>query len=162
MNITIGFEGYWREEDWDEVPKLPGLYCIYAYIPSRSVKHDKIELMNLLYIGTADDVQYRLLQHREGSTGEYFHQMSLKFCHRHKICSSIAIVNYGANDAFSSDLKLAERALIHKYLPPCNSKAEWIEDDIQLVIHGDTGLLHSDVIVSQRMGFLYDFVPRGD
>jgi hypothetical protein len=50
----LNFEGYWRENEISTIPKISGVYCVYActYNP----ESNSVSLRSLLYIGGADDV----------------------------------------------------------------------------------------------------------
>jgi len=60
-NITIKFDGYWRDENKGGLPARTGVYCVYEC--KYNVEKDNVSIYKLIYIGEAEDVKSRVADH---------------------------------------------------------------------------------------------------
>lgn len=109
VQMTLEFEGYYLEEDWNEIPESSGVYCIYACTYNR--KSDRVSIRDVLYIGESDTMKSRISENpkkrrdvwsRELDSGEVF-------------CASYSVIG----DLYR---ERAEAALIYMHKPKCNKE----------------------------------------
>ena len=59
--ISLKFDGYWREAKKDHIPKVSGIYCVYAC--SHNPDKKTVSIRELIYVGESLDVHERLASH---------------------------------------------------------------------------------------------------
>lgn len=112
MNVyNLNFKGYWRDSSRSGIPATSGVYLVYKCTYNSTT--DKVVLIEMLYIGQADNLQERHENHEK-------REVFLKECASSKgeiLCYSIAEVN-------QSDLNIVENALIFAQQPKLNDKCK--------------------------------------
>jgi hypothetical protein len=116
----LHFEGYWRENEISTLPKISGVYCVYAcaYHPERNL----VDLRSLVFIGGADDVGDAIAESKKWlDWRKHLHEGE-------ELCFSIAPV-------VSPDVAHAEAALIfhHKPLENVEHKDSFLFDPTAVV-----------------------------
>lgn len=136
-SFTLTFEGYWREEDKDEIPSRSGVYCVYT-----CTKHapGKIEIHELIYIGEGGNVRERI-SNRPASEWESW-KSYLKW--GDELCFSFAQVDAATRERIQC-------ALIFGHQPPENDKCKegFPFDTVGLNLEGRTELLTTSFIVER-------------
>lgn len=106
----LEFEGYRVEENWDSLPSVSGIYCVYA--ASRSARTGNLTGPRLLYIGEAEDIRKRVPQAPKNRRDKWAKKLTDK---------ELLCVSYARDDDLV-DRERAEAAMIHWHQPPCNKE----------------------------------------
>ena len=109
----LEFKGYWVEEDWESLPEIAGVYCVYAATHLKN--GSEIEDLRLLYIGEAENVRDRIPEDPEDRWDEWINELSFG----EVLCFSCAEIKP------KPDRKRAEAAMIYRHKPPCNTKYKY-------------------------------------
>lgn len=113
MNKTISltYQGYWREPNFKSAPQYSG---VYTFIECRyNPVSDSVTLVKILYIGQADNIRYRVLNH------DKLTEMRKSLSYGNQLCIHCAPIE---NYTYSPDKNRAEAALIYKHQPPFNDR----------------------------------------
>lgn len=102
--ISLSFAGYWREVKKGTIPSKSGIYLVY--VCRHDETEDKVTLDKLIYIGEAEDVNYRIANHE-------------KWPEWHRYVPTGSEICFSFADAVSPDRERAEAALIYYHKPPC-------------------------------------------
>lgn len=105
--ISLEFNGYWREVNKSGVPAQSGVYCVYACTYNQT--EGTVSIRELMYIGESENVQKRLSNHEKLSKWES------RLRSGETLCYSFAGVG-------NVDRVRAEAALIYHHRPPCNTE----------------------------------------
>lgn len=125
-NVT--FKGYRLENDADGIPEFSGIYLAYRCIYNKET--DKVSLVELVYIGQAENLKMRIAVHK--SSGD----LNKSCLEGETICYSYASVSL-------NDLDIVENALIFAQKPRLNTKLKenFVHDPAAFVIEGACRLL---------------------
>ena len=107
IQITLEFEGYYLEEDWNAIPESSGIYCIYACTYNK--KTDKVSIRDVLYIGESDTMKSRIPENPKERRDVWSRELN----HGEVFCANYSKIG----DLYR---KRAEAALIHTHKPKCN------------------------------------------
>jgi len=134
--ITVEFDGYWRDENKGGIPVESGVYCVYEC--THNVSEKTVSIHKLIYIGEAEDVKSRVVNHEKYNDW-------LKHVRRgNKLCFSFGGVG-------STDRARAEAAMIFKHKPPEND--EYVNsfpfDRTAMSLSGKTTLLSTYFTVNR-------------
>lgn len=144
--ISVNFEGYWPESDFQHVPNYMGIYCIFA-------AGHPIVPRKFLYIGKGDNIFKRVNPPHQHHAYECW-KVHLKQ-NESIACSTAQVAEVIPKGFVHTDLQVVERALIHKYEPPCNKRFEWLEaDETKLFFSGKIDLLDSQITLVHDMGHI--------
>ena len=132
---NVIFDGYWREVNKKYIPEFSGVYIIYrcSYVSPQNV----VDLIDVLYIGQADNLRRRLSQHNETE----FHT-ALKT--GETLCYACAPVD-------KEEMNQVENGLVFAEKPPYNDKLknEYSYDDAEFHLEGTCSLLKkTDFIIT--------------
>lgn len=105
--ISLKFDGYWREAKKDHIPKVSGVYCVYAC--SHNPDKKTVSIRELIYVGESLDVHERLASH------ERVRDWEKRLRYGEMLCYSVAEVGSG-------DRVRAEATVIYRHKPPCNTE----------------------------------------
>ena len=105
--ISLKFDGYWREAKKDHIPKVSGIYCVYAC--SHNPDKKTVSIRELIYVGESLDVHERLASH------ERVRDWEKRLRYGETLCYSVAEVGSG-------DRVRAEATVIYRHKPPCNTE----------------------------------------
>lgn len=106
-NITIKFDGYWRDENKSGLPARTGVYCVYEC--THNVEDKNVSIHKLIYIGEAEEVKSRVADH-ERYEGWLNHLRK-----GNELCFSFGGVE-------ETNRARAEAAMIFKHKPPENGE----------------------------------------
>lgn len=127
-NIDLNFEGYYLLSETSEMPKYRGIYIFYrcVYDP----RENNVNLLEILYIGQAKNVNKRINNHNK------FPECEEKLRYGETICFSCANVS-------AIDIDRAENALVYTQKPPLNEdlKDHFHYSDTTLNIEGRADLI---------------------
>jgi len=128
QSFNLNFKGYWLESHIDSIPSDPGIYCVYACSFNKQTK--TIIINKLIYIGEADDVNQRIINHEKWPDW----RKELDF--GEELCFSYAHIE-------STYRERVEAALIFKHRSPLNDvyKDSFPFDRTTILISGATELL---------------------
>jgi excinuclease UvrABC nuclease subunit len=134
--ISITFDGYWRDEKKESIPKESGVYCVYEC--THNVQEKTVTIHKLIYVGESDNVNDRIVNHEK-------YEDWLKHVQRgNELCFSFGGV-------VSTDRARAEAAIIFKHKPPEND--EYVDsfpfDKTTMSLSGQTALLDSSFVVNR-------------
>lgn len=150
---SVWFDGFWSEDEFSEIPRSSGIYCVYATLSTDDIGEPN--LMNFLYVGQAANIRDRVKKHdRLDDWKSVAENIGVD-----EIVLAVGDVNTTRKRSKSdqTELDIVERAIIHRYLQPCNREAPWLSQNVRISMDGEIGLLHPQIEVSQRMGFFYSF-----
>jgi excinuclease UvrABC nuclease subunit len=142
MLYNLNFKGYWRDSHRSGIPATSGIYLVYKCTYNSTT--DEVSLIELLYIGKAEELQERHSNHDK-------REIFLKECDNSKgetLCYSIAEVN-------KNDLDIVENALIFAQKPKLNDKCKdkFNYDDAEFHLEGRCALMkHADFIITKKNG----------
>lgn len=125
-NIT--FKGYRLQDDVDNLPEYSGIYI--AYRCKYNEDTDKVTLIELVYIGQAENMKLRLMSHKNSKDIS-------QYCGKDEtICYSYASVSL-------YDLDIVENALVFAQKPRLNVKLKdnFTHNAASFVIEGACALL---------------------
>ena len=108
-SYTLKFAGYLLEQDWEGLPAISGIYCVYAC--RYNSDKDTVSIRRLLYIGEAGDVGRRVPEEPKKRRDVWVKQLGRS----EELCVSQAGIR-------SLDRKRVEAALIYRHDPPCNTE----------------------------------------
>lgn len=141
-NITLTFDGYWREQKQGSVPPSSGVYCVYT--ATYNQMQNTVTLHNLVYIGEAGNVQQRLANH------ERRNDWARHLGWGQELCFSFAPVQ-------TADRVQCEAALINQHKPPANT--EYVDvfpyDPTTITISGRAEMLQSGFTVANPLRNLW-------
>ena len=100
----LEFDGYWREEDIEDIPSKSGIYCVYGCMYGEG---NKLTIGKLIYIGESGNVSDRVNNHKKRKVWKGYLNK------RQKLCFSYAYF-------YSSHRERVEAALINRHKPPAN------------------------------------------
>lgn len=106
---NLNFKGYWRDVKRKGIPSVSGVYLVYKCTYTSEI--GKVKLIELIYMGQAQDLQERIENHTKRN--EF-----LKECDSNRneiLCYAIAEVD-------KKDLNIVENALIYAQQPKLNDK----------------------------------------
>lgn len=125
--FNVIFDGYWLEDNKSDIPEFSGVYIIYrcSYVPH----NDTVDLIEILYIGQADNLRGRISQH---SIKEF--QVAIR--PGETLCYACAPID-------DNNLDLVENGLVFVEQPPFNVrlKDNYSHEDAEFIIGGNCGLL---------------------
>lgn len=99
------FKGYWRDCNQENVLEVSGVYLVYRCVYNADSK--TVRLVELMYIGQADNVRMRIANHDK-------YDLFLSECEANEtLCYSVA-------EVAKSDLNIVENALIYAQKPRLN------------------------------------------
>lgn len=106
-NLT--FKGYWRDCNRSGLPAISGIYLVYKCLYNQKAK--AVKLIELMYIGQADNIRARNKEHEKRDA-------FLKECKGEEtLCYSVAEVD-------KANLNIVENALIFAQKPRLNEKCK--------------------------------------
>ena len=106
-SYSLIFNGYWREIDKKGIPSKSGIYLVYRCV--YNVKSNTVGLKDIIYIGQAENVRERIVNHDRLT--DFMSQLQ----QGEELCYSVAEVS-------KSDLDVVENALIFAQKPILNDK----------------------------------------
>lgn len=116
--INLAYEGYWRERNFNGVPAYSG---VYTFMECKLNSDDTVTLINILYIGKADNVKERVQKH------DKLDVMKRSLSYGNELCINCAPVS-------GTDQDRAEAALIYKHKPPFNDQLkDWFNYDTTII-----------------------------
>lgn len=133
--ITLVFKGYWSEVNKANVPKKPGIYCVYT-CKGNSVKKT-VSQLKLIYIGSSENVYDRVRTHDRLPEWEDYLKSGETLCY-----------SYAETD--SKDKEHIEAALIFTHKPHFNNEytTSYLYEDMIINISGKASGLQNQVRVS--------------
>jgi len=105
QTYSIEFDGYWREENKEGVPKKSGIYCVYSCVHNKDKKN--ISIKKLIYIGESKNVNSRIDGHEKLPDWKKHLNLGEELCY-----------NFGPVSL--SSRARCEAAMIFKHKPPEN------------------------------------------
>lgn len=108
-DYNLSFEGYWRDCNKGGLPSYAGIYLVYRCL--YSVETNSVSLIDIIYIGKADNIHDRHLNH------EKYEDFKTQLDEGEELCYSCAPVN--------SDLDLVENALVYSQKPILNEQGKF-------------------------------------
>lgn len=123
MDFKIEIQGYYRDESRGQFPNIPGIYFVYrgTFIPHLK----SVTLAELLYIGEAENINKRLMNHERRND----------FLSRLQRDENL-FYSFANTDSLSENDRLrVEAALIHELRPPLNIKSTESFEYNNTVIH---------------------------
>lgn len=134
--FNIEFNGYWREKDINGISSRSGVYCVYE--SAYNVNKDTVRIHRLIYIGEADDVNERIVDHEKWDKWKRYIRQG------NELCFSFAYVE-------SSDRDRVEAALIFKHKSPVNDeyKDSFPFDKTRISSTGKTAFLSTHFTVGR-------------
>ena len=106
----IVFQGYWRRINVGSIPDKSGIYCVYEC--KYNAEKKSVTLINLLYIGQAENVRTRIQNHEKLNDIEMYIK---KGDNSNELCFSFASV-----ESANRDRDRVEAAMIYQHKPPFN------------------------------------------
>ena len=104
------FEGYWRAVNVGGLPKVSGIYTVQSCIHNK--KEGTVSLKKLIYIGEAEDIQNRILNHERWKEWEKHLKIN------EELCFNITRIE-------SAYRERVEAALINSNQPPLNNEYKY-------------------------------------
>ena len=107
-DFTIQFEGYWRDCNKGGLPVYEGVYCVYRsrYNPASN----SVSLIEIIYIGQAENIHGRHLNHEKYSQFQSLLQSGEELCFT---CAPV-----------TEDVDWVENALIYLQKPALNEQGK--------------------------------------
>lgn len=133
-NVT--FKGYRLERDADGLPEYSGVYL--AYRCRYNSNTNAVMLIELIYIGQAENIQKRIIEHRNTKD-------------LHNGCGANEVLCYAYASVSLNDLDVVENALVYAQQPRLNTqlKDTYNHQPSSFVIEGTCSLLkHTDFKIS--------------
>lgn len=103
----IYFKGYWREVNKAGLPTFTGVYAVYRCRYDKTT--DKVKLIEIIYIGQADDIRKRHANHDKLTSFKSLLQPGEELC-------------YSCAEVDSRSLDMVENALIFAQKPRLNTE----------------------------------------
>lgn len=128
------FEGYWRDCNKGGLPTYKGVYLVYRC--NYNVQNDTVNLIEIIYIGQAENIHDRHISHEK----EQIFKSQLQ--KGEELCFSCAKVE--------QNLDLVENALIFAQKPFLNEKGKnnYAYDEAHFVLSGScTGMKYTDFTI---------------
>lgn len=126
--IQLHFSGYGTENQFNLLPSVSGIYCVYSGVP---VENNKVDDLSLLYIGESENINSRLISHEKKPEWK----KALRF--GTNLYFSFCLVN-------TEERLQTEAALINKHKPTCNLEYKWSFpfESLSITITGDRAKLY--------------------
>ena len=105
-SFNLVFEGYWIERNQNGLKECSGVYCVYCCKYNQI--ENKVSDLRLIYIGEADNIRNRVINH------ERYDDWKSRLSMNEILCFSCSEVSE------SNDRKRCEAALIYYHKPPLN------------------------------------------
>ena len=99
------FDGYWRAANASSIPKASGIYTVQSCIHNK--KEGTVSLKKLIYIGEAEDLHERVLNHDKWKEWEKHLKIN------EELCFNITRIGFTHRER-------VEAALIYANQPPVN------------------------------------------
>lgn len=133
-NISIKFDGYWRDINKKFLPSKSGIYCVYAC--TYNVNAASAIIRELLYVGESEDVRNRISQH------EKMRDWRKRLRTNEELLYSFGAI--GSNERYQ-----AEAAIINHHKPPCNYEYQFSFPftTTRMYISGEKAMLEENFIV---------------
>lgn len=127
-NITLVFDGYYREANEKHLPTHSGIYTVYRCV--HNVSDGTVSIHQLLYVGEAQDVHARISCHEKKARWKGY----LKY--GEEICYGVAPISLYRDRA--------EAAVINQHKPPVNTECvnSFPYEPTTMVLTGKTALLN--------------------
>lgn len=137
-DYELKFEGYWTRGNEGWLPACSGVYCVYSCIEHEATK--TVNLLKLLYIGRANDIRKRHMNHEKLA----YWLNSLK--EGETLCYSYARLPVRS-------LAICEAAMIFHHKPPCNEIGDlgFYHEKTRVVTSGCNRFLVSKFIVPRTV-----------
>ena len=132
--FELNIFGFWRDKNIICIPKHPGIYFVYEVTYDRNT--DSVSFRRIIYIGEAEDVNYRILKHEKYSDW-------LKYINfESELCYALAQVE-------NSYRERIEAAYIYEHKPPANEEYtdKFPFNKTRIKSTGDTELLNKDFTI---------------
>lgn len=100
-DFHLKFEGYWRDRNKGGLPNYSGIYIVYRSV--YNAQTDKVSLIEIIYIGKADNIHDRHLDH------EKYEVFLSQLQYGEELCYSCAPLD--------KDVEVVENALIFAQSP---------------------------------------------
>lgn len=107
-DFTLNFEGYWRDRNKGGLPNYAGVYCVYRCRYNQ--ERNSVSLIDIIYIGQADNIHDRHLNHEKYSEFLSLLQSGEELCFT---CAPI-----------TKDIDMVENALIYLQKPTLNEQGK--------------------------------------
>jgi hypothetical protein len=134
LNLSVEFEGYWREKKKGQIPAASGLYCVYTCIYSG--RKQSCSPQKLVYIGASENVRACLAEHAKQEDWESHLDTG------EELCFSFAKLA-------AEDLERCAAAFIFKHKPPENTeyRESFPFDRTSFTLTGQAGFLSKSFTV---------------
>jgi len=134
--FEVEFDGFWIEERVESLEKGSGIYTVHTCVYNAAT--NTVDLRRLIYIGEAENVNERLVNHEKWPTWR-----------RHRQTGEILCFAYGKWS--DQERKRIEAALIYEHKPPANEeyKDSFPFDETTVYSKGTKGLL-KDSLTARR------------
>ena len=135
--VSLVFDGYWREVNKASIPEKTGIYCVYT------CKYNSVEKtvsqLNLIYIGSSENVNNRVCTHDRLSEWEDYLKKGETLC-------------YSYAQTEKKDMVHIEAALIFCHKPRFNDEytKSYPYEDMKISISGKASGLQKLVQVSSE------------
>ena len=107
-DFYLKFEGYWGDRNKGGLPNYSGIYIVYRSV--YNAQTDKVSLIEIIYIGKADNIHDRHLDH------EKYEVFLSQLQYGEELCYSCAPLD--------KDVEVVENALIFAQKPVLNEKGK--------------------------------------
>lgn len=107
--FTIKFEGYWLEQDREDIPAGGGVYCVYSC--AYNLATGTLLPTRLLYVGNSDNVRESIATHGKRPDWE-----------KHLQTSGGGLLCYSFAKVTPCIRERCRAAIIHQHRPPENLK----------------------------------------
>ncbi|MCK9204770.1 MAG: hypothetical protein M0P58_10120 [Bacteroidales bacterium] len=138
QTIIVHVKGYWREKDRINLPESPGVFFVYE--ASFHSSDETVDLLQLIYIGSASNIRSRILQPEVTAWWKEFVSVD------HELCFACAEMGNTNQERVKSAYNISQ-------CPPafCNTNQEFSFDTTTLVSTGKTALLPSVITVRKNI-----------
>ena len=128
--FTLSFEGYWRNRNKGSLPTYAGIYCVYRC--RYNLESNSVLLIEIIYIGQADNIHDRHLNHEKYSSFLSLLQEGEELCFT---CAPIK----------EEDIDMVENALIYLQKPKLNEQGKDVYNytEAHFVIEGANACFRS-------------------
>jgi hypothetical protein len=105
------WSGPWHENELDQLPEAPGVYCVCEYAPEDS--RQGLSAIRPLFIGESENVRQAVMGSENWADWREWAQNGRGVC-------------FGYQSAPPAKLELMQSAMIAYYRPPGNDQVAWV------------------------------------
>ena len=101
LTYQLNFQGYWRHVNRGGLPAISGVYVVYRCRYNQTT--DKVSLIEIIYIGQAENIKERLQEH------DKFQSFQNELGNGEELCYTCAQVEVNALDLVENALIVAQK-----------------------------------------------------